>query len=379
MVVMKPGGLAGGDIKVKLAQSFFSISGFYFRSVSVGLILLTGCSTIPAQRSFYMPQINAIDPGSLLWPSLPEVPRYAFIGHLYGESNTNGETIDEGFFSSLFAAIVGLGAKKVSPLDLVRPQHVSSDNNGRIFVTDPGRQAVFVFDETLSEFDVWNETSLGRPLLSPIGIVYAENSLWVTDSELSLVYQFSNNGDVINTFGQDVLKRPTGIAYDPVGRRLLVSDTAESNIKLFDISGKLIDVWGVFGTGDGELNRPTYLVYREGSLYVTDSLNARIQVFDDSGQFLQSVGQRGLYIGNFSRPKGIALDSDGNIYVSESYYDYVLVYNQQGELLMSIGGSGTAPGQFAQPTGLWVDNRDRVFVSDMLNSRVSIFQYLGDN
>jgi streptogramin lyase len=46
---------------------------------------------------------------------------------------------------------------------------------------------------------------------------------------------------------------------------------------------------------------------------------------------------------------------------------------------MSIGGSGPAPGQFSQPTGLWVDDRDRVYVSDMLNSRVSMFQYLGNN
>lgn len=379
MAVTKLEDQAGGDITVKLEQSNFSFAGFYPGWISIGLMLLAGCSTVPVHSTFYMPGINESNPGNLTWPSLPEVPRYVFIGHLYGESNTNGEASDEGVLARVFAAIVGLGAKKKSTLDLVRPQQVSSDNNGRLFVTDPGRQSIFVFDETLGEFDVWNETNLGTPLLSPIGVTYAEDSLWVTDSELSLVYQFNNNGDVINTFGQDVLKRPTGIAYDPLGRRLLVSDTAESNIKLFDISGKLIDIWGAFGTGDGELNRPTYLVYRQGILYVTDSLNARIQVFDDSGQFLQTVGQRGLYIGNFSRPKGIALDSDGNIYVSESYYDYVLVYNQQGELLMSIGGSGTAPGQFAQPTGLWVDSRDRVFVSDMLNSRVSIFQYLGDN
>jgi DNA-binding beta-propeller fold protein YncE len=379
MAVMKPGGQVGGDNAVKLAQSNFLFSGFFRGLICIGLNLLVGCSTVPDQHAFYMPRINEVNSGDLMWPPLPEVPRYSFIGHLYGESNTNGEAVNDGTFSRLFAAIVGLGAKKISTLDLVRPQQVSSDNNGRIFVADPGRQSIFVFDEALSEFDVWNETSLGTPLLSPIGLTYAENSLWVTDSELSLVYQFNDNGEVINTFGRDILKRPTGITYDSAGKRLLVSDTAESNIKLFDISGKLIDIWGVFGTGDGELNRPTYLVYRQGNLYVTDSLNARIQVFDEFGQFLQTVGQRGLYIGNFSRPKGVALDSDGNIYVSESYYDHVLIYNRQGELLMSIGGSGSAPGQFSQPTGLWVDNRDRLFISDMLNSRVSMFQYLGNN
>lgn len=342
-------------------------------------IAMAACSTLPARQSFIMPGIEESDGPSQVWPPLPAVPRYAFIGHIRGESNRQQEAPQRSGFQSFLAAIVGLDSEQADTLDLVRPQQVVSDNNGRIFVTDPGLQSIFVFDENLGEFEVWNERSLDIALPSPIGIAFAENSLWVTDSELALVYQLNLEGEVVNQFGQDWLQRPTGISYDADRRVLYVSDTAAGDIKLFDSRGELIETWGAAGTGEGQFNRPTYLYYRDGQIYVVDSLNARVQILDAQGRFVQTVGQRGLYVGNFSRPKGIALDSDGNIYVSESYYDYLLIYNSRGELLMSVGGSGAGDGQFSQPTGLWVDDHDRVYVSDMLNSRISMFQYLGSN
>jgi DNA-binding beta-propeller fold protein YncE len=85
----------------------------------------------------------------------------------------------------------------------------------------------------------------------------------------------------------------------------------------------------------------------------------------------------GMYIGNMVRPKGVAVDSEGNIYVVESYYDHLLVYNSKGEYLMAIGGVGTEPGKFHLPSGVWIDSHNRVFVADTLNSRVSVFQFLG--
>jgi DNA-binding beta-propeller fold protein YncE len=342
-------------------------------------LALAACTTLPGRQSFSMPGIDESDGPSQVWPPQPAVPRYAFIGHIRGESNRRQEPLQRSGLERIMAAIVGLDSKQSDTLDLVRPQQVVSDNNGRIFVTDPGLQSIFVFDENLGEFEIWNERSLDIALPSPIGIAFAENFLWVTDSELALIYQLNLEGKVVNRFGQDWLQRPTGISYDADRRRFYVSDTAAGDIKLFDSRGEWIETWGAAGSGEGQFNRPTYLYYRDSQIYVVDSLNARVQILDAQGRFVQTVGQRGLYVGYFSRPKGIALDSDGNIYVSESYYDHLLIYNSRGELLMSVGGSGAGDGQFLQPTGLWVDDRDRVYVSDMLNSRISMFQYLGNN
>ncbi|MCH7880258.1 MAG: SBBP repeat-containing protein [Proteobacteria bacterium] len=342
--------------------------------------LLNACATTPDKLMFSMPA-NNLQPGQLqVWPRPPQTPRYIYIGDIRGESSRAKSDKKKGSaLSRFFSALVGLESESIPLINLLRPQHGAVDDKGRIYVADPGRQAVFVFDEKSGEFFIWNEAELNIPFKSPVGIAIAENTILVTDSEQGLVYVFTEEGQLINTLGAEILQRPTGIAYDPLRKRVFVSDTKADNIKIFNLQGALLDVMGARGSNPGEFNHPTFLNYHDDKLYVADSLNARIQIFNDADESIKIIGQRGLYIGNFTRPKGIAVDSDGNIYVTESYYDHLLIFNPMGELLMSIGGSGALAGQFSQPTGVWIDSNDRLFVSDMLNSRISIFQYLGEN
>ena len=355
-----------------------------YRAVAVSLMvsLLNACTVTPDKLLFSMPSTSTKAPESILvWPSPPETPRYSYLGDLRGESNKlPGDSKKQGSKMSRFlSALVGLGSETIPLTDILRPQHGVAAPDGKIYVADPGRQAVFIFDETASEFHLWNEQELGIPFSSPIGIALTENTVLVTDSEQGVVFELDLQGQLINTLGSGQLQRPTGIAYDPEQKHIFVSDTEDNSIKLLSRRGELIKVIGGSGTDPGQFNRPTYLQYINHKLYVSDSLNARIQILNELDDSIQVIGKRGLYIGNFSRPKGVAVDSDGNIYVTESYYDHLLIYNAEGEFLMAIGGSGSQPGQFSQPTGIWIDSHDRLFVSDMLNSRISIFQYLGDN
>lgn len=315
-----------------------------------------------------------------MWPAPPNVPRYFYIGDLTGESNIFKDRKDKrSAMSRFFSALVGLNSKSIPKVDLLRPQHGAVDNKGRIYVTDPGQNSVFVFDETTSEFFIWNEKDLGIPFKSPIGVAIAEDTLLVTDSELGVVFVFNEQGKLLRRLGETVLNRPTGIAYDASRQQILVSDTDDNNIKIFNRQGDLIETLGATGTDPGQFNHPTFIQYANDRLYITDSLNARVQIINRVDNQIKIIGERGLYVGNFSRPKGIAVDSDGNLYVTESYYDHLLIFNPGGDLLLSIGGSGQKSGQFSQPTGVWIDHKDRLFVSDMLNSRISIFQYLGGN
>jgi DNA-binding beta-propeller fold protein YncE len=160
-------------------------------------------------------------------------------------------------------------------------------------------------------------------------------------------------------------------------------------VKVFDLDGKLLDVWGELGgdvdrakeRGNGDellLNWPTYLAVARGTLYIADSMNARVMVVAaNSGKVLRTIGTRGNFVGNLVRPKGVAVDSEGNVYVIESFHDRMLVFNGKGQFLMAIGGEGGAPGEFVLPSGIWIDRRDRIFVADTHNSRVQIFQFLG--
>jgi len=341
------------------------------------ILLLLAC--VPAKKVMILNQPDQSQRGEQLWPSPPEQPRYAYLGDLTGEQNfINDEDDQRQTFEKVFALIVGLDFLEQEPLVLQRPQNVIA-HQGRIYVSDVAKQAIFMFDQNKGEFNIWEMAVRGEPFYNPIGLAVAgKDELLVTDAQLKKIFVLNrHNGEPIRSFGHALLQRPTGLAYDPLSGNVFVSDTQAHNIKIFNLQGELLDVIGKQGVVKGEFNYPTYLFFRDNKLYVSDTMNARIQVLQADGTPITEIGERGLYVGNFMRPKGIAADSEGNIYAIESYYDHLLIFNAGGEFLLPLGGAGKSSGKFFLPGGIWLDNKNRLYIADMLNGRIAIFQYLG--
>ena len=356
---------------MRLQHSNYSIA------MLVASMLLLSCAQAPKQMSYFVE--DPVQFSEVLWPDLPEVPRYRYAGQLLGEKNfITPEGEEPGALASVWKWIAGIGDDADAPdRSLVRPQS-GMVLGSRIFVTDVGRGAVFVFDKTNGELLIWSEADRGNSLISPIGITTgAAQSILVADSELKRVLRYSANGDVLGSFGEGLLTRPTGLVRDPVNQRIYVVDTPEHNIKVFDDQGDLVDVIGHRGSGPGEFNAPTHIALSANRLFVTDTLNARVQVLALDGEPASMIGRRGLYLGNLTRPKGVTIDADGNVYIVESYYDHLLIFDRQGRFLLPIGGTGNAIGQFFLPSGVWNDDLGRIYVADMYNGRVMILQFLG--
>jgi DNA-binding beta-propeller fold protein YncE len=345
----------------------------------VAALLLAGCATEPMEMRLEPPKGTS----SRLFPppETQEVPRYRFIGDLYGETNFRPK--DGGSRSTgrrLLAWIAGLDSGAEQPLMLVRPQSGMVDRFGRVLVTDVGRAAIMVFDEANGKLEVWERATRGTRFESPIGITPGrEGEVLVSDSDLARVFRLGTDGSPLGEFGAGVLQRPTGIVRDAARGRIYVADTHGHDIKVFDDEGRHVGTWGERGDAPGELNYPTHVALSDGVLVVADSMNARVQGFDAEGKLVLRFGQRGLYVGNLVRPKGVAADDEGNLYVVESMHDTLLVYDRTGRLLMSLGGTDNENGRFYLPAGVWVDARNRVYVADMFNARVAVFQFLGGN
>ncbi|WP_210398087.1 hypothetical protein [Motiliproteus sediminis] len=341
--------------------------------------LTLGCTPAAKIMTFEMPQ--APRENRLVWPDPPAPARIVYIGDLIGENNfiSAADDVKSGFRSFL-EVLAGVGLDEPEPKVLRRPQSGVTGPDGRIYVTDVGSSAVFVFDEAQGTMDIWYSLTDKVNYVAPTGIALApEGRLLVADSELGEVFVLdSQSGELQSRFGAGVLKRPTGVVVAPEYQLVFVADTRAHDVKVFDFDGNLIDSIGQQGDGVGEFNAPVYMSYRDGKLFIADVLNARVQVVGIEGRVFNVIGERGLYVGNLTRPKGVALDSDGNLYVVESYYDHLLVFNQQGRLLLPIGGPGFSSGRFYLPSGVWTDARDRIYVADMMNGRISIFQYLGN-
>lgn len=342
------------------------------------VVLVSGCA--PAQRvmTFEMPQAQREN--RLVWPDPPQPARILYIGDLIGENNfvDASDEVKNGF-RRFIEVLAGVGLDRPEPKVMRRPQSGVTGPDGRIYVSDVGASALFVFDEAKGTMDIWTSLSDKVGFVAPTGLAIGmRGELLVADSELGEVFVLdAQSGELLSRFGAGILQRPTGIAVVPEYELLFVADTKAHDIKVFDLEGRLVDTIGQRGEGTGEFNAPVYIAYSDGKLFVGDVLNARIQVIGVEGRVFNVIGERGLYVGNLTRPKGVALDSDGNLYVVESYYDHLLVFNQDGQLLLPIGGPGFASGRFFLPSGVWVDHRDRIYVADMLNGRVSIFQYIG--
>ena len=333
------------------------------------LVTLGGCSQEVVRRFDYHSPVT-----ESVWPQLPEVPRYRLIGELYGESNFLRE--EQG--RSLLDFITGLFSGDESPNSLQRPQSGYTDEQGRVYVTDMSRQALYLFDIPNNTLKILATMGDNLPFVAPVAVSAApQGDIYVSDAEQAVVARLHGDGTPVSLIGQGILTRPTGIAYDAQRKQLFVADTAAHDLKVFDERGNLVDSIGQRGEGVGEFNYPTHLAFRDGQLYVTDAMNARIQVLDATGEFLKSFGQRGQFIGDIPHPKGVGVDGDGNIYVAESYYDTLLIYNGEGKLLLPISGGSQGLSKFYLPAGVWSDNHNRIYLADMFNARVVVLQYLG--
>lgn len=316
---------------------------------------------------------------SVVWPTPPDAARFRYVGELTGEENFQipAETT-RNVFKKIVEWVAGFAFGQEPPIVLQRPQSGIVDAQGRIYVTDISRQAIYVFDEPGGRLHVWEMAGDSLRFGTPIALALGKSDeILVTDAQLGLVVRLNGKGEPVGTFGKGQLQRPTGIARDAVAGRVYVADSQAHDVKVFDDEGSLVATLGKKGEVEGSFNSPTHLAFVNGALYVSDTLNSRIQVLTPQGETKAVFGRRGLFVGDMPRPKGVAVDTNGYIYVVESYYDHLLVFSGQGEFMLPIGGTGSGIGQFYLPAGVWVYN-NFIYIADMFNGRVVVLEFLGE-
>jgi len=281
---------------------------------------------------------------------------------------------------SLFVKLVNFvaGPPEDRP-EIIRPYSTTHDSTGRLLVADPGQRGVHIYDFEKRKYQ-FLKGPRGREFASPIDVACdRKDNIYVSDSVRAQIYVFDARGKFSRMIGgttpESRLQRPTGMALDPVARRLYLTDTLRHQVLIFGLDGALIRAIGKRGAGPGEFNFPTSITVSAGRVYVVDSMNFRVQAFTAEGRFIGSFGKLGNQTGTLNRPKGIAADTEGHLYVVDALFETVQVFDPDGHLLYYFGSTGAKPGQFQLPSGISIDSRNMIYVADSLNHRVQVFRY----
>lgn len=302
------------------------------------------------------------------WPPPPETPRIQWLGVLSSSDDLRAARSG----SEVFANVIR-GPRPA--LRFSGPHALAIHDSGLLAVADGPGAAVHIVD-----LDNRGHVLVGgfgaERFAVPVGVVWADERLFVTDAGRREVVELDRDGRFVRSFGRDALRRPVGITYSSARQRLYVVDGDEHQVKLFDLTGAMTKAIGRRGTMPGEFNYPSHIYAAGDRLLVADTGNFRVQLLDLDGTCLKVIGKKGDGAGDFALPKGVAFDSEGHIYVVDAQFENIQIFDSDGRLLMAFGEEGGGIGAFSLPAGLTIDNMDRIWVADSGNRCIQVFSYL---
>ncbi|OGF33801.1 hypothetical protein A2223_00310 [Candidatus Falkowbacteria bacterium RIFOXYA2_FULL_35_8] len=327
------------------------------------------------------------------------------------------------------------------------PAGVAVDTtNHRLFISDQNNDRVLVYNLNSSDqlvdytpdkilgktdyFDASASSVAQNTITKPGPLVYDSGTdyLYVADDKRVLVFNVASITDgenAINVLAQadfDSMASATsatgvtsvdGLALDPSGDILYVSNASSNRVLLFDISsiGDGESAVNVLGQGDfllsgadtsaSGMSAPTGLAYSASKdwLFVADKSNNRVTVYDVStvldgenasavlGQVTFLTSTSDTTQSTFDTPVGLSLDDTNfKLFVSDSTNNRVLIFDyvniSSGETAENILGqtdfvtasSGVTQSKFSTPTELLFNTASqRLFVVDSANNRSVVF------
>ena len=145
-----------------------------------------------------------------------------------------------------------------------------------------------------------------------------DGTFFISDGYVNTrVVKFDKDGKFIKTWGS----KGTGpgqfnlvhsIDIDK-NRRLYVADRDNSRIQVFDEEGKFLDQWP-------NILQPYHImITADQYAWVVDGTTNRFFKYDLNGKLLYAWGVYGYFPGGLWGPHQFSVDSDGNVYVAEAW------------------------------------------------------------
>jgi sugar lactone lactonase YvrE len=276
----------------------------------------------------------------------------------------NGQTVAPGQITTVAGSGVGGFSGDSGPATSARvnrPQGVSVDNSGNLFIADTNNHRIRQVDTAGNITTVAGTGTAG----------------------------FSGDGGAPASAR---LNLPEGVFVDSTGN-LFISDT--SNFRIRKVSGGIITT--VAGGGStvvdnvaatsSRLVRPAGVaVDNSGNFYIADSTNNRIRKVDTTGIITTAAGTGNPNFNgdgaatsvNVTTPQGVAVDSAGNLYIADTQGNRIrkvsgaALTTVAGNGLFFFSGNGVAAtnASLHSPWGMALDSAGTLYFADADNHRV---------
>ena len=216
------------------------------------------------------------------------------------------------------------GSHDDSSNQMIRPAGISIDDNDNIYVSSEHKLQKFTSSGELIKCIGQKGRKEGE-FDDPRGVTLYDNQVYVCDSDNHRIQVFDLDLSFVQCIGsrgkgRGEFNAPFDVKFDTAGN-MYVTEFMNGRVQVLDISSQIIRTFG-----ETKLSRPSGLHIVDKYVYVSDRGGHRIVVYETSGQFVALFGGCGQNEGEFSSPYCITSCTDGFIYVCDFSNNRVQIF-----------------------------------------------------
>jgi hypothetical protein len=269
------------------------------------------------ENNVWSPTTNFNRPRGIAVTKQPNNERYVYV------ADTNNHMIKS--YSINPADVVSLngGFGGGYPAEFNSPHAIAiNPAHTLVAVTDTGNNRIKVFNTntgTSTNFTFGGLGSTDGKFNNPMAVAYDRSgNIIVGDS--TRIQLFSSSGTFISKWAtphgtnDGEIHYPTSIAVNKIGHVIVSGSTG---VQMFNANGTFL--MKLVAPQGGAFSSAHVAVDNKGvgQIIVSDSVNSKIHLYDSAGTYISSFGSVGSGDGEFNEPNGVAIDENGNIYVCD--------------------------------------------------------------
>ena len=224
------------------------------------------------------------------------------------------------------------------PGEICMPIDVAFLDSGKLVASEHNNQRLQVFDAKGHSIQVIGE-GLVRPRCMAVDREHSHD-IAVVDLLDKTIKIFHHGAENPTSLGSHLLGDPHGLAVTSTGK-YVVTDLHQDfpKVSIFDPTGKCIRKLGTSTCNSGThvLQSPGYVtVDQYDRIFVTDQMRHCVKVFDVTGTLIQEFGEMGHENGQLMHPNGIFADCVSNLMIADNGNRRISMFGPAGKFIQQV-------------------------------------------